>query len=657
MNTERKLTKSRFKLAMECPGKLYYTHKAEYPDSRAEDPFLQALAEGGFQVGELAKLYYPEGHNISSLDQAKSLEETNELLKQENVTIFEAAVIYQNLFIRIDILEKRGKRVKLIEVKAKSADEDLPGEFYTQKGGISSKWSPYLFDAVFQQHVLRKAFPQYNISTYLMLADKTKKASVDGLNQRFFLQHDESGRVRVKVTDRSDPGEKILRAIDIGDAVTIINNTRFDIENKDLSFEEYITYLADAYESDRRIYAPIGPYCKDCEFNPDETELTDFIKSGFRECMKEKAGFEDIDFKRDLIFGLWNFRKKQECIDEGIYFLEDIDESMLGEDKPGDSPGLTPRERQALQIQKTKDNDSTPYIDIQGIRAEMDKWVYPLHFIDFETTMAAIPFNRGRRPYEGIAFQFSHHVVNDDGTIEHRGQFLNTKQGEFPNYNFVRALNKELETDNGSIFRYASHENTYLNIIHYQLREEEAQEIPDKQELLNFIEEITHLKNGKALVRKGIRDMIDLLEIVKRYYYHPMMKGSNSIKAVLPSILESPYIQEKYSKPVYGSSGPGGIKSLNFRDWAWVRYDQAGQIRSPYKLLPPVFEGVDDDLLDGFISDPEVAEGGAAMMAYSRMQFTEMSELERMKIAEGLLRYCELDTFAMVMLAEGWREE
>ena len=48
----RYLTKSRFKLAMECPTKLYYTGKGEYINQDLDDPFLLALAEGGFQVGE-----------------------------------------------------------------------------------------------------------------------------------------------------------------------------------------------------------------------------------------------------------------------------------------------------------------------------------------------------------------------------------------------------------------------------------------------------------------------------------------------------------------------------------------------------------------------------------------------------------------------------
>ncbi|WP_298923798.1 hypothetical protein [uncultured Ramlibacter sp.] len=51
----RYLIKSRFKLALECPTKLFYIGKPGlYLDTKQQDDFLQALAEGGFQVGELA---------------------------------------------------------------------------------------------------------------------------------------------------------------------------------------------------------------------------------------------------------------------------------------------------------------------------------------------------------------------------------------------------------------------------------------------------------------------------------------------------------------------------------------------------------------------------------------------------------------------------
>ena len=61
MNDLRYLTKSRFKSALECPTKLYYAGKDDYADNSKEDKFLSALAEGGYQVGELSKSYHPDG--------------------------------------------------------------------------------------------------------------------------------------------------------------------------------------------------------------------------------------------------------------------------------------------------------------------------------------------------------------------------------------------------------------------------------------------------------------------------------------------------------------------------------------------------------------------------------------------------------------------
>ena len=63
------LTKSRFKLALSCPTKLYYGKKENnYENTQTDDPFMKALAEGGYQVGELAKFLIsdnPIGENIS----------------------------------------------------------------------------------------------------------------------------------------------------------------------------------------------------------------------------------------------------------------------------------------------------------------------------------------------------------------------------------------------------------------------------------------------------------------------------------------------------------------------------------------------------------------------------------------------------------------
>ena len=49
-----------------------------------------------------------------------------------------------------------------------------------------------------------------------------------------------------------------------------------------------------------------------------------------------------------------------------------------------------------------------------------------------------------------------------------------------------------------------------------------------------------------------------------------------------------------------------------------------------------------------------IAEGGAAAMAYARLQFEDLDDQTRLRIKDSLLRYCELDTLAMAMVVQAW---
>ena len=180
-----------------------------------------------------------------------------------------------------------------------------------------------------------------------------------------------------------------------------------------------------------------------------------------------------------------------------------------------------------------------------------------------------------------------------------------------------------------------------------QLQEAEVKEVPDKQYLMEFIKSITHDANYH-----GERDMKDMLRLVRNFYYHPLMGGSNSLKFVLPAILNSSnYIQAKYSKPIYGKNLE--IRSLNFEDgWIWIKEDDKGNLINPYNLLPP--EGIDDQQIEQFLMRTNIQEGGATMTAYAKMQFTKISDTERNRIINGLLKYCELDILAMIMVWEYW---
>ena len=654
MSKPRYLTKSRFKLGTECPTKLFYTGKKEYPDQKMDDSFLAALAEGGYQVGELAKCYFPNGHDITTLDYEEAEKQTNELLKREKVIIYEPAIRFENLFVRIDILVKNGSHFDLIEVKAKSFDQAEEDPFLNKNGTIKSSWKPYLYDIAFQKYVLSKAFPNSTIDAYLMMADKNAECPTDGLNQKFKIVRS-NNRKGIEVSSSlsgDDLKKKILVQVPVDDEVELIYNSKDSNDTRERNFFDEISYLATHYEKDQKIISEIGSKCAGCEFACSEDDESKGLRNGFKECWSQALGWSNDDFNDENILSVWNFRKKDALIQEGKIKLTDLSEQDISP-KSDKKAGISSSERQWLQIEMVQSGQTKPFFDAVGLKNEIDKWKYPLHFIDFETTAVAIPFNKGRRPYEGVAFQFSHHVVHKDGTVEHFGQYLNTEQGVFPNYDFVRNLKAQLEKDDGTIFRYAPHENTYLNLIYRQLLED-ASPIDDRGPLCDFIKSITKSVGSSVETWEGERCMVDMWELVKRYYYDPYTHGSNSIKYVLPAILNSSeYLQKKYSNPIYGNKD--GIKSLNFDNWTWIEMKD-GKVVDPYKRLPKMFQDASDKTMNLLSVDDELANGGAALTAYGKLQFSEISEYEKKELQKALLKYCELDTLAMVMIFEAWRE-
>ena len=658
MNKKRYLTKSRFKLAKECPTKLFYTGKDLYPDEKTGDSFLESLAKGGFQVGALAKLYFQVGEfydlsDVSGHD--KSVEQTEELLKKKDVTIFEAAIRFQNLFIRVDVLVKKGNKVELIEVKAKSANGDDEAEFLNAKGDqVNNKLRSYLEDVAFQKYVFMQAYPEMKVSAYLMLAHKSATVSVDGLNQVFKIKK-EAGRNKVEVNlvrlKSIGLGNKILVKKCADDAIDMLFK---EVDDAGRDFFELVKYFADNYEADKKIITPVGMQCKGCEFQVKKESVE--AKSGYKECWKGELKWSDKKFDEPQVFKIWDYVAAKKRIAEGRYFMKEMTEDDFTIKSAEE--GLSHGERQWMQVEKSNNNDITPYLDIDGLKTEMKKWQLPLHFIDFETASVAVPFFKGMRPYEGVAFQFSHHKVSANGTIEHAGQYLNASIGEFPNFAFVRNLKGELDKDNGSIFRYAPHENTFLNMICSQLKSSNEK---DKAELIDWIMTITQSTKDSATKWEGERNMIDLCALVKKYFYHPLTKGSNSIKKVLPAVLnESKYLQAKYSKPVYGAVG--GIKSLNFKNKVWIEFDSDKKtVKDPYKLLPSIFSSIElNNEVNNFIEQndmEELADGGAAMMAYNMLQMTEGFLTVTDALGAALYKYCELDTLAMVMILEYWNHE
>ncbi len=647
----RVLTKSRFKLGLECPNKLYYTRKDEYANQKNEDTFLKALAAGGFQVEELARMMHTGGILIDGerSDYEALWRETKQLLTQENITIYEAAFLHEHLFIRTDILVKKGNHVKLIEVKSKSYDPNDDYIFVGKRGELDSKWKPYLYDVAFQKYVMQSCFPEWKISSYMMMADKTKKATVNGLNQMFRITRkagNRTGIVKLE-NDINNLGKPILRSENIDDIVEGIENGKHKALDQ-RSFEETIAYLKEHYVKDKKTsWTPHFSACKKCEFKASQEDLDQGKKSGFEECFKIHYHWSTTHFSKAMLFNIWDFRRGDSMFGQSKFFMEELTEDDIGYDPEKVHSTISRTERQWIQICKEVEGDSTTYVLKDELKEEMEKWIFPLHFIDFETNTAALPFHVNRSPYEQIAFQFSHHIYQENGTIDHANEYINCTPGEFPNFHFIRALKTALDNDNGTIFMFSPHENTVLNKIYYQLLNSDED---DKVELMGFIQSISRSSDKSAVKWNSSRAMVDLRKVVVDYYYNPYTKGSNSLKMILPAILHSDTgLQRKYAHAI----GDIGISSKNFDSThRWLSI-QNGKVKNPYKLLPPIFEEWLDEMVEDTISElDDVADGGAAMMAYSKMQYMDMTQREREEIKTALLRYCELDTLAMVMLYE-----
>ena len=663
MNNKRYLTKSRFKEGLECPTKLYYSKNLEYKNNQLEDPFLESLAEGGYQVGELSKFLisdnpYQQNITIETLDYDLSLKETSEKLKNEKVSIAEPAFLYKNLFIRVDLLKKNGNKINIYEVKSKSwghesvDDKEFEVFIKTPTRGVNKgkqildpNWKYYLYDIAFQRYVIKRIFPEKEINTNLVLADKTSKVTIDGLNQ-FFKIENNGGRKSVKVKNDlhvSELGTLPLKTVNVDQVCDFIETQEF--EGK--SFENHIEHLSNIYKQNLREWKQVDHDCFKCQYRNDTSVG---LKSGFHECFKN-LGFK-IDEKSKLVERLWKGTKKE--TDLGKFLMNQVNEEEYLKKDIEDENGMSASYRQYIQVKKDKENDTTPYYHgyLKDVILSLEK---PYHFIDFETSAVAIPFHKNRYPYESVAFQYSYHLF-DGEQIEHKGEYINTNP-EFPNYEFLRSLKNEFSSNlKGTIFRYHNHENTILNKIFTQLINESSIEVPDRNELIDFIKEISQ----PTQINKGVwnptnNNMVDLYKLIVSLYYSPYSKGSNSIKYILPSVInDSSFLKDKYSKPIYGTNQ---IPSRNFNNHSWLKNNEL----DPYKSLPPVFSDINDDYIGSVngqnLSFNTISDGGAAMTAYSYLQFSDLDYTVKNNIKKSLLKYCELDTMAMVMIFEHFLEK
>lgn len=608
------LSKTDFKVAQTCPTKLFYK-KHSYPTSLDENEYMKMLADGGYMVGLMAQLLYPDGIEITG-STAEAIAATEKYLLQDDVTLFEPAIEINGKLIRIDILQKIGNSFSLIEVKSKSFDSvkwqeaKSKGKKYWEKPAFQ----PYLEDVAFQKFVLQEKFPDANINGFLLCPDKSKTTQIEGMIGWFAIKENETKTKGFRKTIVEFLGSKDdLEAMRKDHILGLVNVDEWIdpmIPNIAIVSEKYIQSI----QMDERIIAQINYKCRDCEYSTTDPE---HLESGFKVCWGKLA--EPKPHILELAY-LGNVNRRKE-------FKDGINQLIVqGKTNLFDIP-----------LDKVTNDDGKPYYNNRPLYQLTEKkefildefWdeirnlEYPLHFIDFETSTMAIPYHAGMHPYENVIFQWSCHTIEKEGDEPIHSEWLNTID-VYPNVEFAQALKKQLGTT-GTFLTWSKYENTQLKTISHSLDESDG----DEAALLSWIKEVAEMEKEERT------SLLDMNMLALKYYFHPLMKGKTSIKITLPAVLQA-YKSERITN--------------------WLRKDglykkrEDGSIVNPYELLPeptPIYEG----------KRIKVQDGSGAMMAYQDMLYFGLSkndEAVKKQYIDGLLKYCKLDTLAMVIIWEHW---
>jgi hypothetical protein len=222
---------------------------------------------------------------------------------------------------------------------------------------------------------------------------------------------------------------------------------------------------------------------------------------------------------------------------------------------------------QKMQVDTAKNGKDI--IDKKAIDEFLDQLTFPVYHLDYETINPAIPQFDGTKPFEQTVFQYSIHKQESPKAASEHYEFLADEDDGDPREQFIQNLTSQCGTE-GTILVY--------NIGFERSKTQKlAADFPE------------YAKDLHAICDR----MIDLMLPFKNGHYHTKsMKGSYSIKYVLPAL----------------------VPELSYADLT-------------------------------------IKEGGTASQTFLSM-VNGSFEGDSVQTRKALLAYCEMDTFAMVKLLD-----
>ena len=203
------------------------------------------------------------------------------------------------------------------------------------------------------------------------------------------------------------------------------------------------------------------------------------------------------------------WKKKKDMMERGVLLAADADVKLT-----------EPQQRYVDIIRSGK-----PVIDTDGIRAQLDKLEFPLHFLDFETMSPAIPRIDGMRPYQHFPFQFSCHILRtENGEVEHH-KYLHRSKDTDPLPPLLSHLADCVGRTGSIVVWHGAAEKGFLKELASYATEEQKELLDGMAGRLWDLE----------LVFTGKKDEFPPL------YRHQDFLGRTSLKAVLPALTDKSY--------------------------------------------------------------------------------------------------------------------
>ena len=669
----QQLTKSLFIRGFDCPLRL--RHALDGLLSNNEDnQYLRVLAEGGFQFEKLVRRMW-RGESLRSAvgsvdDAAVMTLDRIRAMHRSGGVLHEAQFAHGDFLARVDMLRLDGNDLLLCEIKAKAAggpaegmcrgaalSDNEVGILQKRKRGVLSQWVPYVADVAFQTVVVERAIraaglTDLRVHPRLVLANRNARSG----------QLDHFGNVRrraaagssLRLTEADfefveepplDFFTPLVLEVDIAEAVRCLREESAQSTAESwagLTLEALMDEMAEMLRGGGpRAEDERGWKCRDCEFRANRQDADVAAQSGFGRCWQGLAGQAESLFQlyRGRGYQPQYGRPSQRWVHEMLQPSAPAIPASLAS-LPQERSGGVRASTRSLQIESHRTGTtvcSKHFADRVAARLFPSLGSSTLHFIDFETATACLPYEPGMRPYEVIAFQFSSHsgtcagAVIDPAGVRHHEWLIPADAGpdhrrtlQSVDREFVDALRAAIG-DHGSVLHWASHERTILRAIAERLDPE------------NDFDRIVWLRRLAGETKQDHGRLVDMLSVAEGNVMSPHQQGRYSMKQLLPAACRNEYVWHKL---------------CSLMDWQ-QHFGVLAADRDPYCLLPalpgsPSRSVVDDDAAD---VTEGVRCGTDAIRVFQQLHYGDSStwgDVDDAALRKALKDYCKLDTAAMV---------